>query len=362
MPPLKSIPTAAEILSGAESGSLVPPSRIKPAMAEYYTGRPKYVRLILDLEEVTRQSRRALESMCVLKAGKGEPTAKMIAQLAGVPDQGPRAVKTPTTKMWINKTQMSEKLGVQLKDSQHRSIVNGLVSLAKYAPLVQFYLTKGEKDIGPLDAHMRLAEKATRIVDEYRRDASADKTKQKFFTSKTGVDEEGRIWAKGGRKDSKALVYIAPVEAAAEGVNPLDNLGQVIVNNRPMAEYFSQLKHREWIMHPLRLTHLLGQFNIFTIVSGGGLTGQSGAIAHGVAKAIMRHFEEIEAQRITELEDTTMGRLEDLQKARNEAEAMSNGVRKLLAKDGVLKRDPRMVERKKTGYAKAKKAYTWVKR
>jgi len=101
------------------------------------------------------------------------------------------------------------------------------------------------------------------------------------------------------------------------------------VNNLPLAEYFSLPADRERITRPLKVVGVLGAYNVFAIVRGGGTTGQSGALAHGIAKALAAHQPELEP---------------------------------LLKKTKLLRRDPRMVERKKTGLAKARKRYTWVKR
>jgi len=82
-------------------------------------------------------------------------------------------------------------------------------------------------------------------------------------------------------------------------------------------------------VRPLKLAGVLGAFNVFAIVRGGGTTGQAGALAHGIAQGIVAHVPEVDP---------------------------------ILRKAKLMKRDPRMVERKKTGLAKARKRYTWVKR
>lgn len=348
------IPSAAEILSGLESGESIPPMRIKPAVAEYYTGRPKYVKLLIDLEDATRQCRRGLESVYVLKPNDTAPSQSEVAALVGLPAGGRRGAKVATNSMWLSNEKMSAQLNTKLKASQYKMVLNALTTLAKYAPLASFYLGKA----GASDHNLRLVDRVSALLDQYRKDTSANASGASFFTSKTGVDEEGRIWAKGGRKESKALVYLAPCDAAADAP-----LGQIKVNNHAMAEYFSQIKHREDILHPLRLTHLLGQFNVFALATGGGLMGQSGAVAHGIAKAVVRFYEEGEAKTIAALEENQdAGAEARLVGEKRSATKLANAMRRLLAKDGVLKRDPRMVERKKTGLAKARKAYTWVKR
>ncbi|KIO32212.1 hypothetical protein M407DRAFT_66924, partial [Tulasnella calospora MUT 4182] len=104
---------------------------------------------------------------------------------------------------------------------------------------------------------------------------------------------------------------------------------QILINNLPLAEYFPTVTDREKVTRPLKLAGVLGAYNVFALVRGGGTSGQAGALAHGIAKALIPH-----------VPDTA----------------------KILSKAGLTKRDPRMVERKKTGLAKARKAYAWVKR
>jgi len=82
-------------------------------------------------------------------------------------------------------------------------------------------------------------------------------------------------------------------------------------------------------VRPLKVAGVLGAYNVFALVRGGGMSGQSGAVALGVARALV-HLEE--------------------------------GVEGVLRKAKLLRRDPRMVERKKTGLAKARKRYAWVRR
>ncbi|KAG7446278.1 uncharacterized protein BT62DRAFT_931727 [Guyanagaster necrorhizus] len=103
----------------------------------------------------------------------------------------------------------------------------------------------------------------------------------------------------------------------------------ILVNNLPLSQYFPKIVDRERVVYPLKVAGVLGKFNVFTIARGGGSTGQTGAIAHGIAKGLLAHDQEL----LT-----------------------------VLRKANLIKRDPRVVERKKTGLAKARKRYTWVKR
>jgi len=156
-------------------------------------------------------------------------------------------------------------------------------------------------------------------------------------------DEYGRTYTVGRRKTSVARVWIipaksTPVECSPEVLfssedppsTPLSfQPSQILVNNLPLSKYFSLPSDREKLTRPLKLAGVLGGYNIFALVRGGGTTGQSGAISHGIAKGLAAHEPQMS---------------------------------EVLRKAKLLRRDPRIVERKKTGLAKARKRYAWVRR
>ncbi|MCS7177340.1 MAG: 30S ribosomal protein S9 [Candidatus Kapabacteria bacterium] len=125
------------------------------------------------------------------------------------------------------------------------------------------------------------------------------------------------ILATGRRKTAVARVVVTP------------GSGVITVNGRPFEEYFPLEAHRKDILLPLELTNTLGRFDIRANVSGGGISGQSGAIRLGIARALVEVDEEF---------------------------------RKILRPAGLLTRDPRMVERKKYGQKKARKRFQFSKR
>ncbi len=121
----------------------------------------------------------------------------------------------------------------------------------------------------------------------------------------------------GRRKTSVARVYLR------------NGSGKVTINDREFENYFSLKEHRDNILLPFIVTQTLGKYDVFANVSGGGINGQSDAIRLGVARA-----------------------LEDI----------NPEFRPLLKAEGLLKRDPRMVERKKYGQKKARKRFQFSKR
>jgi len=131
------------------------------------------------------------------------------------------------------------------------------------------------------------------------------------------LDKQGRAYATGKRKNAVARVWIKP------------GAGKIVVNTRTIEVFFARPVLRMLIQQPLVTTNRNGQYDVTCTVSGGGLSGQAGAVRHGLSKALL-NFEP------------------DLRGA--------------LKKGGFLTRDPRVVERKKYGKAKARRSFQFSKR
>ena len=108
-----------------------------------------------------------------------------------------------------------------------------------------------------------------------------------------------------------------------------ENQGQMVVNGRPAEEYFVRLGDMQSIMDPLEAVGLEGKFFVSVLVTGGGVTGQTDAVRHGLARALLRSDPEL---------------------------------RPTLRRGGYLTRDPRVKERKKPGLKRARKAPQYTKR
>lgn len=105
--------------------------------------------------------------------------------------------------------------------------------------------------------------------------------------------------------------------------------GEIIVNGKQYQEYFPRLQHRRYIEHPFKATDTVGKFNVEVKVTGGGVTSQSEAIRHGIARALVATNEQFKS---------------------------------LLRQEGLLTRDSRVKERKKYGLKRARKAPQYTKR
>jgi small subunit ribosomal protein S9 len=131
------------------------------------------------------------------------------------------------------------------------------------------------------------------------------------------VDKLGRAYATGKRKDAVARVWIKP------------GTGKIVVNTREVEVYFARPVLRMMIQQPLTISARQGQYDVICTVSGGGLSGQAGAVRHGLSKALTN---------------------------------MEPDLRGVLKKGGFLTRDSRVVERKKYGRAKARRSFQFSKR
>jgi small subunit ribosomal protein S9 len=143
----------------------------------------------------------------------------------------------------------------------------------------------------------------------------SSETEKRVYVQK--LDQHGRAYATGKRKDAVARVWVKP------------GSGKITVNTRPIEVYFARPVLRMVIQQPLVTANRQGQFDVICKVSGGGLSGQAGALRHGLSKALTVYEPDL---------------------------------RGVLKKAGFLTRDSRVVERKKYGRKKARRSFQFSKR
>ncbi len=131
------------------------------------------------------------------------------------------------------------------------------------------------------------------------------------------LDKQGRAYATGKRKDAVARVWIKP------------GTGKITINERPVEVYFARPVLRMVLRQPLVVANRVTQYDLVVSVAGGGLSGQAGAVRHGLAKALT---------------------------------AYEPDLRSALKREGFLTRDSRTVERKKYGRKKARRSFQFSKR
>ena len=131
------------------------------------------------------------------------------------------------------------------------------------------------------------------------------------------MDAQGRAYATGRRKNAVARVWLKR------------GRGQVVVNGKPQDQYFGRQTHLLVLNQPFLIVGRVNEFDVMCTVKGGGLSGQAGAVRHGISRALENFDPELRAP---------------------------------LKKAGMMTRDARMVERKKVGKHKARRSKQWVKR
>jgi small subunit ribosomal protein S9 len=150
-----------------------------------------------------------------------------------------------------------------------------------------------------------IAEKIRNIITLFesdKKEAILSRGKRK----KIKLDGHGRSYTLGKRKTSSARVWMIPVQVpkteTVDEMLGLETVGTypvttttILVNNLPINEYFCLPADRERITRPLRVAGVLGKYNIFAIVRGGGTTGQSGALLQGISKGVVAHEPDFEA-------------------------------------------------------------------
>ncbi|KDQ27699.1 hypothetical protein PLEOSDRAFT_1065027 [Pleurotus ostreatus PC15] len=288
-----------------------------PSSPSFYTARPAYYDQVEQIETAIKHARQALKTL----------------QLLPLPEFA-RASLPPLQPVWKDKDEMSTVFENKMTTSRYRKVLTLLNQLNDYHRIAK---TAGCE---------QLAEGISHVVEFFERgnkDAVLARGKRKAVS----LDQHGRSYTFGKRKTSAARVWMIPVQPGAQGITPavpksaleaesseppasVDvTPSTILVNNIPLAEYFHLPADRERVVRPFKVAGVLGAYNVFVLARGGGTTGQSGAIAHGIAKGLVVHEPDLDT---------------------------------VLRRSKLLRRDPRMVERKKTGMAKARKRYTWVKR
>jgi small subunit ribosomal protein S9 len=131
------------------------------------------------------------------------------------------------------------------------------------------------------------------------------------------IDKQGRAYATGKRKDAVARVWVKP------------GSGKVTINGKDFTAYFARPVLQMVVQQPVVAANRVGQFDVVATVAGGGLSGQAGAVRHGISKALTYY---------------------------------EPGLRAVLKPGGFLTRDSRVVERKKYGKAKARRSFQFSKR
>jgi len=255
--------------------------RVKPIpqSPSFYTTRAVYYDQITHLEKAIGRSDRFLRHH----------------NLIPLPDFA-KASLPPLQAVWKDSIEMALEFKTKMTTTRYRKVTKLLNQLNDFKRIAE---TGGCPD---------LAEKLGSILAMYessKKDAFLARGKRKVII----LDEYGRSYTLGKRKTSSARVWMIPVqqpprpEPTPEEMLGLQNTQStkypvssttILVNNLPLNQFFPLPTDRERITRPLKIAGALGKYNVFAIVRGGGSTGQSGALGHGIAKGIVAHEPELE--------------------------------------------------------------------
>ncbi|KAI9442504.1 ribosomal protein S9/S16-domain-containing protein [Lactarius indigo] len=319
-------PASLENVADAPPSRFRPHKKTKPESPSFYTSRASYYDHLYQLETALQRCRRALSTLGLLP----------LPAFA-------RASLPPAQHLWRNRQSMTMMFSGALTTARYRRMIAVLADLEECSR------------VAAVAGHDALAASIQPVLELFERHDKAE-VLARATRKHVPLDRYGRSYTVGKRKESAARVWMIPVREQQQQQQPApaavgdDILAPVVddafalspdaprvpvttttilVNNLPLNQFFATPTDRERVVRPLKLAGVLGAFNVFAIVRGGGTTGQAGALAHGIAQGIVAHVPEVDP---------------------------------ILRKAKLMKRDPRMVERKKTGLAKARKRYTWVKR
>jgi small subunit ribosomal protein S9 len=253
-------------------------AKIKPESPSFYTGRPVYYDQVIQLQTAISHARSALKTL----------------QLLPLPAFA-RESLPPLRPVWKGQDEMTTDFQSKMTTSRYRRVTTLLNELNDY---LRIATTAGCTDLTAAIGQIVV------MFESGKKDAFLARGKRK----KVFLDNYGRSYTVGKRKTSSARVWMIRVEPVAETVQPEEPMNEisrlprpstvttttVLINNIPLAEYFPIPADRERIIRPLKIAGVLGAYNVFSIVRGGGTTGQSGALSHGIAKGLAAHEPELE--------------------------------------------------------------------
>jgi small subunit ribosomal protein S9 len=283
-------PASLENVADAPPTHFRPHKKTKPESPSFYTSRASYYDHLYELETALQRSRRALTTLGLLP----------LPAFA-------RASLPPAQHLWRKRQSMM-------------TMFNGALTTARYRRMIAVLADLEEcSRIASVAGHDALAESIQPVLDLFERHDKAV-VLARATRKQVPLDRHGRSYTVGKRKESAARVWMIPVrEQQQQPEQPADEADDllapvvddafapspdrphvpvttstILVNNVPLNRFFPTTADRERVVRPLKLAGVLGAFNVFAIVRGGGTTGQAGALAHGIARGIVAHVPEVD--------------------------------------------------------------------
>lgn len=237
------------------------PRRPRPSSPAFFTGRPTYHEALLSLSTTLKDAQQSLRSDHIYPLPSTLPVL-----------QPPRA-------SWHSAATLTTLLRTNIRTNSHREIVGLLNEI------------NALRHVANVSGRFELVSRLDDALGMYEREERDEGMEAKEVKSK--IDEYGRAYATGRRKESSARVWMIPTK---EGAGILDQktlteevtipTTEVLVNHLPLATHFDKTSDRDTVLRSLRLTGLLGGYNVFALVRGGGTSGQAGAVGLAMARAL----------------------------------------------------------------------------
>jgi small subunit ribosomal protein S9 len=283
--------------------------KTKPSSSSFYTTRPSFYDQMVHLEKANGTIRNTLKVMHLLP-------------LPDFAEASLRSIKPS----WRTSNDMAEAFGsAKLNSKKYQRAIQVLNEMFQYHRIA---LSAGHSDF---------AGKIYNVLSEFLSSNYHLQQEPDESAKAPTLDNWGRAYARGRRKTSSARVWVIPTIESGQktladvGLNAhgakqpatapsptsaiisssgrvvaevfgsesnsesIDNLpiSKIVVNNISLAEYFPRNIDRERVVRPLKVAGVMGKYNVFILARGGGTTGQSGAIAHGIARALTMHEPEM---------------------------------------------------------------------
>jgi small subunit ribosomal protein S9 len=272
-----------------------PRKKTKPDSPSFYTSRAAYFDHLYQLEKALERCRRALSTL----------------KLHPLPEFA-RASLPPAHHLWRNRQSLTSMFPGALTTARYKRMIGVLASLEECGR------------IASAAGHTALAETIQPVLALFERHDKAN-VLARSVRKHVPLDRYGRSYTVGKRKEGAARVWMIPVQEPVNPTTPTSPTSSVpestdllvpvvdspfapspsaphvpvttttiLINNVPLNKFFATTADRERVVRPLKLAGVLGAFNVFAIVRGGGTTGQAGAIAHGIAQGVVAHVPEVD--------------------------------------------------------------------
>lgn len=266
-------------------------ARQRPPTPTFYTTRSDYYEVIGGLQDAINSTRATLKSLHLY------PLPKFA--LDALP---------PAHPAWADRADMGAELNVTLSAGMYRQLVLLLKELELYHRIAK---TAGITELEEYLSELISSFESTKQVEARERRI----LKQAMVGKRATLDAYGRSYTVGRRKTSTARVWMIKVqdkvqepnvvedESATTSVStllspsvkvPSPSTTSVLINSASISDYFPLPADREAVLRPLKLAGLLGAYNVFALIRGGGTSGQSGALALAISRACVAHAPEVE--------------------------------------------------------------------